>query len=349
MLRKQHKTLVLTPDEQIQLIEKAMEDAQSVTKNAIDEHWQAFLSQMRDKLGVENIQLDEPNIQLDIVKNTLQYLKRLDRLEMSLTSGDSAGSAGIDLPARLELEQTRNNIRVKQSMDEQRQQEFGIEKYIWHCSDEACSICAPNDEKIFSWSDGDGPGEIHPNCQCSAEPGPDGNGEPVDHSTRDMILEIAQLLASLLPAGRAVRIGIAAVRGLGKVGDAIINSSQRVEPELQPKLPPEKPSESPTNKPNITNNIENEKSAEKIANGHAYDKHVEKKGEFPEIKTREDLKNHIEDVMNNPTKTKDLDNGRTGYWDKKTGSVVIENPNDPDGGTIFRPTDSENYFNNILK
>ncbi len=102
-----------------------------------------------------------------------------------------------------------------------------------------------------------------------------------------------------------------------------------------------------TPKPEVP--AEKPQAAEKIANGHAYDKHVEKKGEFPDIKTREELKKHIEDVINNPNKTKELYKGRTGYWDKETGSVVIQDPKSPDGGTIFRPSDSENYFDNILK
>jgi len=30
-------------------------------------------------------------------------------------------------------------------------------------------------------------------------------------------------------------------------------------------------------------------------------------------------------------------NGQTGDW-SEDGIIVIENPNDPDGGTVFRPT-----------
>ena len=85
----------------------------------------------------------------------------------------------------------------------------------------------------------------------------------------------------------------------------------------------------------------NAQTAERISNGHAYEKH---KGEFPEIKTREQFKRHVEDVMNNPTEVKELERGRTGYWDQESGTVVIENPADPDGGTVFRPPNGKEYF-----
>ena len=31
-------------------------------------------------------------------------------------------------------------------------------------------------------------------------------------------------------------------------------------------------------------------------------------------------------------------------WDDKSGTVVIRNPKDPDGGTAFRPTLVKTYF-----
>ena len=95
--------------------------------------------------------------------------------------------------------------------------------------------------------------------------------------------------------------------------------------------------------------------AQKIANGHAFSEHI---SEFSNlgIKTREQLASFIKSIMNNPTDSKLLLNGRIGYLDSKTQTVVIYDPNSVDMGTVFTPTkpntnilDALNYFNNLLK
>jgi hypothetical protein len=89
---------------------------------------------------------------------------------------------------------------------------------------------------------------------------------------------------------------------------------------------------------------ETERVSRTISKGHAYQKHVIDRGEFPEIHSPEDFANHIDKVMNNPTHKKSKKDGRTVYWDDPSGTIVFRNPKDPDGGTAFRPRDGKAYF-----
>jgi hypothetical protein len=90
--------------------------------------------------------------------------------------------------------------------------------------------------------------------------------------------------------------------------------------------------------------------AEKIAKGHAWGKHVVKKGEFDGIVSDEkEFKELVERIISKPSESKSLENGRTAYWDDATGSVVIANPNDKDGGTCFRPGSGKEYYDEELK
>jgi RHS repeat-associated protein len=84
-------------------------------------------------------------------------------------------------------------------------------------------------------------------------------------------------------------------------------------------------------------------TANRIANGHAFEKHA---GEFG-AETPEELERTIEDVLENATQSRELSNGRTGYYDEDTNTVVIVDPSSPDGGTIFRPSGGEEYFNGL--
>jgi hypothetical protein len=80
---------------------------------------------------------------------------------------------------------------------------------------------------------------------------------------------------------------------------------------------------------------------DQISGGHAFDKHVIERGEFPGVTTREQFASMIEDaVMNGERRT--LSGGRTAFW--SDGMVVIRHPRAPDGGTAFRPTNGHDYF-----
>jgi hypothetical protein len=74
----------------------------------------------------------------------------------------------------------------------------------------------------------------------------------------------------------------------------------------------------------------------KIGHGHAFDKH---KGEFPGIKTPDDLSKEVGRIINDPkTEVKNFGNGKTAYWDNGTGTIVIHDPNNvKDKGTVFKP------------
>src|SRR5205085_5240062 len=62
--------------------------------------------------------------------------------------------------------------------------------------------------------------------------------------------------------------------------------------------------------------LKNQLTAEEIAGGHAFDKHVIQRGEFPGATTRQQFSSQIEGIINNPSnEVKPLSNGRTAYWD----------------------------------
>jgi hypothetical protein len=85
-------------------------------------------------------------------------------------------------------------------------------------------------------------------------------------------------------------------------------------------------------------------AAEDIANGHAFDKHL---GEFPEVSTRQEFQQVIDNVIENPTDSKSLSNGRTAYYDSQSNTLVITDPSSADGGTAFRPTNGVGYYNGL--
>ena len=88
--------------------------------------------------------------------------------------------------------------------------------------------------------------------------------------------------------------------------------------------------------------------ARKIAEGHAFDKHVVQQGEYPEISTREEFADLIAEVMSNPTVSKSLQGGRTGYWHYDLQTVVVTDPYSSDGGTAFRPSEGREYYDKKL-
>ena len=78
-----------------------------------------------------------------------------------------------------------------------------------------------------------------------------------------------------------------------------------------------------------------------ISAGHAFDKHVVKRGEFPGVSTREQFASVIEDaVMKGESRA--LSGRRTAFW--SDGTVVIRDPGTADGGTALRPTRGYDYF-----
>ena len=89
--------------------------------------------------------------------------------------------------------------------------------------------------------------------------------------------------------------------------------------------------------------------AEQIAAGHAYGEHVVEQHQFPWVRSRQDFRELIARILRNPTERKPLKGGRTAYWDGATGTIVVRNPKDPDGGTAFRPRDGKYHYDRGLK
>ncbi len=85
--------------------------------------------------------------------------------------------------------------------------------------------------------------------------------------------------------------------------------------------------------------------ANQIANGHAFGKHA---GEFG-AETPEELEEIIKDTLENATRARELENGRTAYYDEETNTLVVVDPSSPDGGTVFKPETGKIYFEKTLK
>lgn len=86
--------------------------------------------------------------------------------------------------------------------------------------------------------------------------------------------------------------------------------------------------------------------AEIIANNdHSFNKH---KDQFPNVETREDFAREIDRVRNSKdTISKDLKEGRTGYWEGTTGTLVITNPNNPNAGTMYKPDRGKQDYDDL--
>jgi hypothetical protein len=69
----------------------------------------------------------------------------------------------------------------------------------------------------------------------------------------------------------------------------------------------------------------------------------------------ESLADLLDDIISgsDPANVKQLGGGRTGYIDPETGTIIVVNPSDPDGGTAFRPEygdpprDPQQVFDNL--
>lgn len=99
-------------------------------------------------------------------------------------------------------------------MDSARQQSFGIKYYVWEGGD--CPLCAPYNGHIFEWGEGDEPGDVHPNCNCTAEPLLDEaavNDPPVTP-----VYPIENLIVLLAGGGLARKLGLEAIERAGNSG-----------------------------------------------------------------------------------------------------------------------------------
>lgn len=238
-------------------IAHAMRESTHIIERAAADHLQAFSLQMREKVGVDEIALSEPYLPFALARGELELLRRLEKLERRLDSrkaleitiyGSYRNRDDIDeeeeddeeeddtddeIASLIDTETNRSLIHFKQELDSWRQQSFGIRHYLWEGGD--CPLCAPNNGQIFAWGEGDEPGDVHPNCNCSADPVLDDAGDSATPNiSDDHLLEMALLLASLTPAGLARRLGVSAVTKLGKIGQRILQSVRRRDQEKPP-------------------------------------------------------------------------------------------------------------------
>lgn len=80
-----------------------------------------------------------------------------------------------------------------------------------------------------------------------------------------------------------------------------------------------------------------------IAEGHAFDKHGEEFG----VDTPEELEEIIDDTISGATHTTNLERGRSAYYDEETNTLVIIDPANPDGGTVYKPANGLETFDNL--
>ena len=108
---------------------------------------------------------------------------------------------------------------------------------------------------------------------------------------------------------------------------------------------------SPTTSTMSKHLLKNKLIAQEMAGGHAFEKHVLGKGEFPGwIRTRNQLSQHVEAILNDPTtKMRELIKHRTAYWHQRSSTVIVRNPSASDGGTVFQPRRGYYYFRDELK
>lgn len=190
-------------------IYEAMQRAEIVIENATSEHQRAFAMQMREKLGVADLVLKEPQLPVQQVRAILDYLRQLQKLADTTPAQEL--TPDTEATIRKVLEQKKNQVilNFKQGLDESRQREAGVCQYIWGTvgDERVRDSHADNEGQIFSW---DNPPEDtgHPgdedNCRCSAEPVVDGLHEDCEDAEEYLKNLTAKDLAAIILALAAI-------------------------------------------------------------------------------------------------------------------------------------------------
>ncbi len=236
------------------VIESVMNRAEQITKNAAAEHLDAFKQQMREKLGVDDMALNEPYLPALLKQYEVRFLESLEKLFDRIdkrTPEESAKSSVLSAPwlfeykalhfdkpllpqieERLDMEAVRYTRHLKQGLDGARQQAAGIVKYIWRTAgdDRVRPSHALNEGKIFTWGDDEDPGEAF-GCRCSAEPILEDAGLPELQAGLGGLIKLLPKLAQ-----RAKDI-------LGRAGKR--RAERAAEEAAKPKPTPPKPAEAP--------------------------------------------------------------------------------------------------------
>jgi Colicin E5 ribonuclease domain len=172
---------------------------------------------------VAALAFDEPYLPNLLAYFDLLYLTRLVELSNRLDAAKSHKSRRMDdddederVTEAIAKETNRTQLELKQKLDSKRQQAFGIHFYVWQGGE--CAQCSPKDGQIYEWDEGEEPGDVHPNCACSADPLLDGANQYSD------AIEPVYPLESLLGMAGALR-GIARVVG-GKILQRLARSGR---------------------------------------------------------------------------------------------------------------------------
>lgn len=112
-----------------------------------------------------------------------QALQQVEQVVLrGLTAGDRAEELADSIQERFDVSESRalliandQTLKFFSSLNETRQRELGIETFTWATAntERTCEECAPLDGNTYRWDDppAEGlPGQVHPNCQCSADP-----------------------------------------------------------------------------------------------------------------------------------------------------------------------------------
>lgn len=207
MISLQVKAARPASDETLSALERlyqAMLISQNLMKDAAAEHWQSFHQQMREAIGVEAIHLDEPYLDAEITKFQLQLMETLERVfnriaypllgekqhppeyypafamyGLPIKAINYDAVAVTDIEDRIAIESVRATRRLKQSLDEKRQRNFGMEFYVWRTvgDDKVRDAHAALNGKLCRWDEGIRPGEDY-GCRCYAEPSAQGIDDP---------------------------------------------------------------------------------------------------------------------------------------------------------------------------
>jgi hypothetical protein len=83
---------------------------------------------------------------------------------------------------------------------------------------------------------------------------------------------------------------------------------------------------------------------------HSFYKHVLQQGEFKGlgIRTKTQFREHVNNVIENPSSIRYYKDGRSAYLQESTGTVVIRNPTGSGQSTAFQPRSWNDYINNVL-
>ena len=77
--------------------------------------------------------------------------------------------------------------------------------------------------------------------------------------------------------------------------------------------------------------------ARSIAFGHAYEKHASNVSKAGELMTQSSFESLILETLLNPAKSRQLEAGRSVFWNAHESFLVVVNPLDPDLGTAYWP------------